>query len=61
MPDVPYWEGWTLKQINAYWSDDYYHDRDWEREITEEPVIQTEGEPDYSFIDRLFKRLEEME
>jgi hypothetical protein len=50
-----------LKQINAYWSDDYYHDRDWEREIAEEPMIQAEGESDYSFIDRLFKRLEGME
>jgi hypothetical protein len=44
----------------SFYAIDYYHDRDWEREITEEPVIQAEGEPDYSFIDRLFKRLEEI-
>jgi hypothetical protein len=46
--------------MNAYYAIDYEHDKQWEREITEEPVIQLEGEPDYSFIDRLFKRLEEM-
>jgi hypothetical protein len=45
----------------SFYAIDYYHDRDWEREIAEEPVIQAEGEQDYSFIDRLFKRLEEME
>jgi hypothetical protein len=49
-----------MKQISAYWSDDYYHDKQWEREITEEPVSQAEGEPDYSFIERLFERLEKM-
>lgn len=49
-----------MKQINAGYSDEYYYDKHIEREITEAPVIQMEDEPDYSFIDRLFERLEEM-
>jgi hypothetical protein len=45
----------------SFYAIDYEHDKQWESEITEAPVIETDGEPDYSFIDRLFKRLEGME
>jgi hypothetical protein len=45
--------------MNAFYAIDYEHDQQWEKEITADPVIQLDGEPDYSFIDRLFERLEE--
>jgi hypothetical protein len=45
--------------MNAYWNIDYEHDKQWEKDITEEPLPEKK-EPDYSHIDRLFARLDKM-
>jgi hypothetical protein len=47
--------------MNAYHYVDLEYDARLESEITEAPVIQTDGERDYSFIDRLFERVKEMQ